>query len=96
MMTSEQSGGYQLSVLTAIMARYSPDSAARQDFTFARAEMLSEATSDRLADFRVSDEIWNYWSCVAAGKNKRYGSEGERMRPRGKGAQETLDGLELS
>jgi hypothetical protein len=84
MMTSEQSGGYQLSVLTAIMARYSPDSAARQDFTFARAEMLSDAAPNLLTDYRVSDEVWDYWSCIAAGKNKRYGAYGERVRRSGK------------
>jgi hypothetical protein len=78
MTNPELSNGYQLSVLTAIMARYSPRSAARLDFLTARDELLCDAPITSMNDVRVRDEVWDYWSCVAAGKNRRYDAKGER------------------
>jgi hypothetical protein len=75
---SKQSGGYQLSVLTAIMARYSPYSAARRDFLGARDELLGDTPPGARGGARVLDEVWDYWSRVAAGKNLRYDARGER------------------
>jgi hypothetical protein len=75
---SERSGGYQLSVLSAIMARYSPHSAAQRDFLGARDELLGDIASGVHDDVRVLDEVWDYWSRVAAGKNLRYDARGER------------------
>jgi hypothetical protein len=74
----ELSSGYQLSVLTAIMARYSPRSAAQQDFLAARNKLLSDAPVASMNDIRVLDEVWDYWSNVAAGKNMLYDAKGER------------------
>jgi hypothetical protein len=78
MTNSELSSGYQLSVLTAIMARYQPLSAAQQDFLAARNKLLSDAPAVSMNDVRVLDEVWDYWSNVAAGKNMRYDAKGER------------------
>jgi hypothetical protein len=72
------SSGYQLSVLTAIMARYSPHSAAQQDFLAARNKLLSDAPIAPMNDVRVPDEVWDYWSNVAAGKNMLYDAKGDR------------------
>ena len=78
MTNPELSSGYQLSILTAIMARYSPHSAAQQDFLAARNKLLSEAPAASMNGVRVLDEVWDYWSNVAAGKNMRYDAKGER------------------
>ena len=78
MTNPELSSGYQLSVLTAIMARYSPHSAAQQDFLAARNKLLSDAPPASMNDVRVLNEVWDYWSDVAAGKNMRYDAQGER------------------
>jgi hypothetical protein len=78
MTNPELSGGYQLSVLTAIMTRYSPQSAAQEDFLAARNKLLSDATAVSMNDVRVVNEVRDYWSNVAAGKNMRYDAKGER------------------
>ena len=69
-------GGYQLSVLSAIMARLPPASAARRDFAAECARRMGDAPFD--AKVRVSRNMWGYWSAVAAGKSEVYDATGNR------------------
>lgn len=73
--------GHQLIVLRAIMAFFPPASPASQDFQTAYDELLANAPPEDKDDVRVSEEIWNYWSAVATGKDQGYDAKGRRTTP---------------
>jgi hypothetical protein len=79
MTISDLAGGYQLSVLNAIMSRFAPSSAARRDFLAACEERLGAAPLDSANKVRMPDDMWIYWSSVAAGRNGAYDAKGDRV-----------------
>jgi hypothetical protein len=76
MTDSEWPGGYQLAVLKAIMSHFPPSSHAARDFASECARVLGVALSMAGTGARVPDDMWEYWSAVAAGRSKDYDEAG--------------------
>jgi hypothetical protein len=76
MTDAEWPGGYQLAVLKAIMSRFPTSSHAARDFANECGRVLGTALSMAGPEARVPDDMWEYWTSVAAGRNADYDEAG--------------------